>query len=408
MTDAGSDRTLTRRRALLGIGLLGGGVAAGGLGWRALTRSDPVTVGGTLPLSGALAPIGVPLYRGLVHWAETVAANGGLAGRDVDVDIADDEGEADLAREYYEDHAADRDLLVSPYGSPLTGAVVDVVEAAAVPCIAHTAGDRAIWADGRTWTVQMLNPVDTFLHPLLGVASDAGALSIGFVHRDDSFTSTTVAGAVERARAAGWDVREPVVYSADAERNWAVSDALADAPDVLVGSGFQPGAAGGGFLPDAIALSRAYERAGAGAKLACWSIGASFADFREQRGDVADGEVGVTGWKPYVASPDNGSFVDRYADRWGNAPDSHAAQGYATGQLFAKAAAAAGTIESEPIRDALFALETETVFGRYAVTEQGLQVGKENAVVQWQDGEPVVVGPERWRAGELAYPVPSE
>ncbi|MFB6133425.1 MAG: amino acid ABC transporter substrate-binding protein [Halanaeroarchaeum sp.] len=363
----------------------------------------PIVVAGTLPLSGSLSAIGVPLREGLFSWSTYVNRNGGLRGRTVDLRIEDDRGKPSVAREAYRSFVDGADLLIAPYGSRATKAIIDVVESAGLPCVAHTAGERSIWAGGREWTVQLLNPIDTFLHSLLAVVARRGAESVALLYRDDSFTPTMMNGAVERARELGWRITAEVTYTSTDDivsKMEAVTDST---PDLLIGGGFQPGAAGGGFLPDAVALSRAYQQADGSAGLVNWAIGASFPAFRRRRGAVAGLEAGVTGWKPYVDFPGNAGFIDRYREQVGEPPDAHAAQGYATGQVLAAAVDRAGSFDPGAVRDALFALRTATVFGRYRVDERGLEVGKHNAVVQWQDGDPTVVGPERWREGKLVY-----
>lgn len=397
-------RTISRRLVLAGLGL--GGAVGAGLYLAAGGRSDPepLTVAGTLPLSGPRQSIGVPLERGLRSWAAAVNARGGLLGREVEVSVGDDGGQPDAARAEYRSLVEDADLLVAPYGTPATERVIDLVEAAGVPTVAHTAGARDLWAGGRQWTVQLLNPVDTFLHGTLDVAAAHGANSIAFVHREDGFTPATITGAVAKADRDGWTVRDVRAYGSTDELDRLVEELADRPPDVVVGGGFQPGEPGGGFLPDALALARSYDRASWEADLACWSIGASFPAFGAQLGEPAAGATGVTGWKPYVDYPANDRFGRRYADRWGEPPDSHAAQGYATGQVLQAAVATAESLDPAAVRDALFGLSIETVFGRYRVDSRGLQVGKENAVVQWQDGEPAVVGPETVQAAPLVYP----
>lgn len=317
------------------------------------------------------------------------------------MDIVDDGGDPGAAREAYRTLVDAADILVAPYGSRATRAVIDRIETAGVPCIAPTAGDRDLWATDRSWTVQLLNPIDTFLHSLLAVTRRSGARSVGFVYRDDGFTPSMMAGAITRAREQGWTVPAVAVYTSDGELSETVASVAAREPDLLVGAGFTPGARGGGFLPDALALDRAYDRADGRAKLVCWGIGASFPAYADRRGDRAALDTAVTGWKSYVGYPGNEAFIDRYRERWGSTPDAHAAQGYAAGQVFEAAVDRAGSVAAESLRDALFELQTATVFGRYRVDGSGLQTGKANAVVQWQDGSPVVVGPERWRDGRL-------
>lgn len=368
------------------------------------TPREPVVVAGTLPLSGSLSDIGGSLRNGLFVWAQEFNTNGGFGGRPIDLRIKNDGGNPDAAREAYRSLVKEADLLVTPYGSLATKTVFDIVESASIPCIAHTAGARELWANGRTWTVQLINPVDTFLHSLLAAVDHQGAESMALLYRDDSFTPTMMEGAIERARQQGWTVTGKATYTSTSRLASKMTTVTDPNPDLLIGGGFQPGAKGGGFLPDSLALSRVYQTVNGDAELVNWAIGASFPAFRRRRGKAADLETGVTGWKAYVDYPGNSGFAKRYHQHVGDPPDTHAAQGYAAGQVLGAAVDRAGSIDPIPVRDALFSLRTTTVFGRYRVNERGLQVGKENAVVQWLDGTPAVVWPKRWRDQPLVYP----
>jgi branched-chain amino acid transport system substrate-binding protein len=46
------------------------------------------------------------------------------------------------------------------------------------------------------------------------------------------------------------------------------------------------------------------------------------------------------------------------------------------------------------MRDALLALETQTVFGSYAVDGRGYQTANRGLFIQWQDGRKVIVWPD--------------
>ena len=66
-----------------------------------------------------------------------------------------------------------------------------------------------------------------------------------------------------------------------------------------------------------------------------------------------------------------------------------------------------GGLELDAIRDALRALQMQTVLpGQYQVDEAGKQIGHIALTVQWQDGEKLIVTPEDFAEGELRLPTP--
>jgi branched-chain amino acid transport system substrate-binding protein len=65
-------------------------------------------------------------------------------------------------------------------------------------------------------------------------------------------------------------------------------------------------------------------------------------------------------------------------------PSFHAAGAYGSCQLFMEAARQAGTLDADAMRDVLLALETQTVFGSFAVDERGYQTANRGLFIQWQ------------------------
>lgn len=327
--------------------------------------------------------------------------------------LEDDGSDAEVVRRRYPSLAHEADVLLAPYGSALTRDAIPAAEQVGVPCLAPTAGDKGLWAGGLRWTVQVLNPVGTTLHSTLALAERAGVRGVSFLHRDDPFSRAVIDGAADHATQLGMNVaaRESFGRERDARR------AVVGLPgDMIVGTGFRPGGQGSGFLDDALLLADALEVAGVRPRLTSLAIGAADPAFARQVGAGAEGVLGTTGWRPYLPTPGTDRFLRAYQHRWGEAPDTHAAQAYAAMQLYGRAVESGDSVDAPPthpdpergrtaerarVRDALFALETETVFGRYRVDDHGRQVGKTNAVLQWQAGTPVVVAPDRYRTGRL-------
>lgn len=135
-----------------------------------------------------------------------------------------------------------------------------------------------------------------------------------------------------------------------------------------------------------------------------WLVGSSFPEFGKALGPLAEGMTGNTAWKPLLRTPGNLEFVTAYRRRWGTIPDTHGAQGYAAGQIIGEAVRQAGSLARAAVRDALFRLDTRTVFGRFRVNAHGLQIGKVNAIVQWQRGHRQVVWPPWLVTAPLRYP----
>ena len=384
-----------RRRTFLKAGL------ATALGsWLGFGSSQPrpFTVGTSVSRSGPYAEFAPAIERALRLWAEEVDDAVGFGGRGARLIVRDDASDPERARGVFEELVPGVDALIAPYGSRLTEAVMPVAASAATPLLAPSAGDRALWAASSRWSIQILNPTDTMLWSSLELAAGNRWGSVALVHRDDPFSESVATGALGRAAEIGLDVQLRRRYRSSSEARAALADVDAG---LLIAMGFQPDGPGFGFLEDARMLTEIAAESPPRAERIHLGIAPADPGFADAIAGDARGVLGTTGWRSYLPTPGNEAFGRRFRERWGTDPDTHAAQAYAAGELLVRAFRRQGSIEPVGLRDALFTIDAETVFGRFAVAPSGLQTGKENAVVQWQEGRPEVVCPPRYRTAPL-------
>jgi branched-chain amino acid transport system substrate-binding protein len=82
-----------------------------------------------------------------------------------------------------------------------------------------------------------------------------------------------------------------------------------------------------------------------------------------------------------------------------------AAEGYAAAKVLENSVRRAGSVETEKLREALVALETQTPLGAYKVDQAGAQVAARPLLVQIQRGRARIVWPEALAAARLQpYP----
>jgi branched-chain amino acid transport system substrate-binding protein len=72
--------------------------------------------------------------------------------------------------------------------------------------------------------------------------------------------------------------------------------------------------------------------------------------------------------------------------------------------VFHRAIQKAGSLDPEKVRDAIAATNIMTAYGPIKFDERGVNVGKRMAVIQVQDGRPVVVYPATTAEKKLTYP----
>ena len=98
----------------------------------------PLRIAGTYAETGAYSAEGRGVAAGYRLAVEMLNEQGGIGGRTVQLDLRDDASDPDVAADIYRQLAADTaiDLLLSPFSSAVTEAVLPVVEAAGRPFVA--------------------------------------------------------------------------------------------------------------------------------------------------------------------------------------------------------------------------------------------------------------------------------
>lgn len=130
------------------------------------------------------------------------------------------------------------------------------------------------------------------------------------------------------------------------------------------------------------------------------------AEFQEALGEKAEYAYGLSAWEPVLPNPGIDEFVEAYRQEFEMEPSFHAAGAYGSCQIFTEAVQRTGTLDSDVLREALLNLETQTVFGPYAVDDRGYQTANTGLFIQWQDGGKVVVWPEEVATGKPRFPAP--
>lgn len=372
----------------------------------AADRKAPLVVGGTLSLTGPLAPLGLPACRALQLWHEQMTACGGVGGRPVRLWLEDDESAAEGVARRYERMAPSAHVFIGPYGSALTAAMLPVCRRTGIPAVLPSAGDPGLDLrdpSGRPCAppvaVSILPPNDQALVGAVEWAAAYGARRMALLFRNDPFSQQVRAGALRRAVELGLTIVWDRAFES-AAGIWEAAYLEHESGDLLLGGGYQPGGEADGFLPDAREITLAFT--GKGRRLALL-VAPTFGMFHESLGDLAEGVLGNTNWKPWFSWPGSHRFVAAFQERWDAPPDTHAAAAFAAGELIRAvieqvvAAVPGEDLADLPfrLRTALAVLRTTTLFGPYAVDGSGHQWAHRNSILQWQQGKLARVWPEQ-------------
>ncbi len=368
----------------------------------AAPSGEPILIGAAVSTTGSNGRTGLYQQEAYLLWEEQKNAAGGLLGRPVRMVIYDDQSDPATGARLYErllteDNVA---LVLGPYSSSVTQAVAQVTERAGQPLLAAGASAGDLWAREYQYLFGVYSVAeDYFKSIILDIAPAQGYTTAAIIYEDTLFPTSTANGAVAHCETAGIEVVVNEVYPAEATDVSSVLTKVRDAnPDMLIG---------GSYLPDSVLITRQSKELGVNPRLFAFSVGAAQPDFVDSLGADADYVLGPSMWEPQIESPGNDEFVAAYQAKFDREPDYHSAAGYSACQVLEAAVTQVGGLELDAIRDALLALELDTVLpGTFRVDETGKQIGHIPLTVQWQDGEKLIVTPEDFAEGELRLPTP--
>jgi branched-chain amino acid transport system substrate-binding protein len=367
----------------------------------ACTARQPIRIGASMAQTGSLATQGVAAANGYRLCEEHVNRQGGLFNRPVEFIIHDDRSDPELAVEIYERMIAEdrADAIMGPYGSTHTEAVAPVTERHRYVHISPLAATSSIWEQGRRYIFMVLPPAELFLAGLIEIAAENGLRNVAIIQEDALFPRAAGAGAVNLARDKGMDV---VLHETYEKGTTDFSELL---QRVVAGEAQVLGMAASS-LGDFITVARQMRELNMAVRM--FGTSGAVAEFQQALGPAAENAFGLSAWEPDLPNPGIPEFVAAYRGRFGVEPSFHAAGAYGSCQLFMEAARQAGSLDADAMRDALLALETQTVFGSYAVDGRGYQTANRGLFIQWQDGRKVIVWPDEVATARprLAAPVP--
>jgi len=366
--------------------------------------AEAIRVGTTQSLSGRFATEGRHQFEGLQMWVDDLNARGQLLGRPVELVCHDDGSDpgrvAALYRQLIEQERVD--LLIGPYSSELTLAATDIAEAAAFPIVTAAASANLIWGRGYRNVFGIDVPSSHYMDIAVAEAARHGAATAALFHAPGEF-ATDVARGVRRevARHGLQLVLDRAYQPEDATDLARLSQellALEARADVVFGVT---------YVSDMLTIARGF---GPGRKLQvdmlALTVGPAVREFSDRLGNNVDGVTGVVQWLRTVRLPKAQDFSYRYRRMHGYNPGAHTAIGYSAGQVTEAAVRLAGTLDKAALRHQLRTMRFRSLIGSYQVDDSGMQVGKENYLMQWQGDERRLVAPAVVAERELLYPRP--
>ncbi|MDA8108737.1 MAG: ABC transporter substrate-binding protein [Betaproteobacteria bacterium] len=357
-------------------------------------------MGAVVPQSGDQAALAAGLRQALLLWQEQTNDAGGLLGRRIALRLLDDHSEAErdgrLYRQLIEEDKAD--LLVGPFGSAATLVAAAAAEGRQRVLVNATGTFRELGKVAYRYVFQVPAPLASYGAGALAIARQAGYHRLYLTARDDPAARQAAEQTRADAAALGLDAAAVAVVSG---KTSDYTDEIGAARALRA----QAWIAFGG-PQDAANLVISLKRADYAPQMLV-AQGAADARFIALVGQDAEYAMGILPYAPWLPSRGNAEFARDYEKKWRAKPDLAAAEGYAAGEMLAAAVRRAGSLDQDRLRDALSALETETVLGPYRVDHYGGQIGAQPAVVQVLGGRRVIVWPKRWASAAWQLPYPA-
>jgi len=351
--------------------------------------AQPVKVGTIFPLSGGAGPNGQAVTNAIKVMAEMLNARGGVLGRQIAVVSKDDESTPAVGVSRANELIADKvDVIIAAWNSPVALAMQPVIARANILDITAVAkADPILSGEGNPYAIRInsSNGQDA------GVIARAlvqtlGAKRIGFLTQNDAYGNGAQA-AIEQELGKLGKPYEVVVTEKFPFKQIDFRVPLANVkqakPDAVVAIN----AAEASGMP---ALIQQYRQAGIDAKLVA-AVGTILPTVFKVAGDATDGVISSDIYfpdiEPFTKIAENVQFVQAYRKAHGEAPDKGAALGAQALIVWARAAAAAKSLDRKTVAEAIRGKTISgTLFGDVAFLPNG-QMQSRHVVFKVVDGK---------------------
>jgi len=376
----------------------------------AAEAQPPIRIGATLSQTGVYATAGQNQLRGYQLCVKHMNGKGGVLGRKIELLVYDDASDAALAVRLYEKLITQDkvDLVLGPHISTITDLVADVTEKHKMPMVAPTANVTSVYRKGRKFIFSMLSPAEITLEGLIDQAAKTGLKTVALINTDDLGQRAVTQRAGELAKKKGLQVVFADAYPLGTTDFSAILTRVRAAnPDVL-------GVATSVF-EDGVAITRQMKALNVNPRMVGFSSTVAPPRLYEVLGRDAEFVYVASHWVPELVEiragglipiareyPGAREFVEASKKEFpGASPNA-----YGACEILVEAVRRAGSLDGAKLRDAISKMDHNTVFGRFQVDRDGVQIGHKMLLLQWQDGKRAIVWPEELAPGRARFPTP--
>lgn len=360
----------------------------------------PIKIGATVSLEGPYKEPSLMIQKAYQLWAHEVNQQGGLLGRQVKLVLYDDKSQKARAKNlYHQLIEEDRvDLVLSPYGTPLTLTASEVSERHKLLMLACAASGEVIWERDFQYIFGVYALANRYFIGLLDMMARQGIDTVALVYNKSSpFNVDVAAGSKKWARRFKISVSHEKPYQ-DGEKELAaiVSELkAAEAGQIIVSA----------YPPDCYRILDLMRQLDYHPRVLGMTIAPIHPDFAKKAGPMANRVFGPSQWEPNERIPFPGTkeFVNAFSRFSGKIPSYHAGSAYAACQLMADAVRHTGSLDNRKLRNYIAALDTATVIGRFKVDPAGKQIGHNPIIIQWQQDKKEIVWPYKMQTAPALF-----
>lgn len=361
---------------------------------------SPIVIGATVSLEGRYQEPSLMMQKAFKLWADKINQEGGLLGRQVKLILHNDKSDRDLTKTLYKKLIEEDkvELVLSPYGTPLTQVASEVTEQHDMLMLAVAAASEKPWQKGARYLFQMYAPAGRQFIGLLDLMSRKNLKTLSVIYDDTSdYNVDIVHGIKEWANT--FSIK--VVYQN------AYQDCKKDLPGLLRDVRVKDANALilSAYSPDCYELLRLLGDMQYRPTLLAMPIAPVHPDFYKNAGEMANRIFSPSQWEPDKRIPFPGTrhFDDEFTRFAGHRPSYHAASAYSACQILKKAIVDTKSINNKILRDYIASLDTVTVLGRFKVDYTGKQVGHNSFIIQWQNGKKEIVWPKKMQTAKPLF-----
>lgn len=373
------------------------------------TNTTPIKIGVSISTSGDFSDDGAALQKGYELWAAQVNANGGLLGRQVQLDIVGDNSTPDqVTTNYTKLITVDKvDLVVGPYSSLLTKPASVVTSRYGYALIEGAGGAPSVFNRGIKGLYDVSAPIENLLvafgQMLQALPADQKPHSVAYVTSDDPFTEPQVDKVKGILEAAGFTTAYSQVYPAETTDYTPMATAMINAKADVVIAGTQ--------TADAEAYVKAFAQQHYNPKAIIFTSGPDTgATFAQAVGQAnTEGIMFPNSWWPELNNQRNNAFVQAYVKQYGGKPDDIAAdsaEAYSVGEVLQQAVEQCKCTDNAKLIQTLNTGKFDSVQGAVQFNSVGENANLPAYLFQWQHGSVICVYPASVATGSLEFPKP--